>query len=586
MRNSMMPLTLLITLVTASVCAGDGCDSELQALGEKIEGFSAVELPAQGEMTLTLQQSLTVGDLRGVTIDETPPQLGEPAEPYDPRQTDDYPPGEAPYIAGGIEPFRFDYFNNEFSYGGWHNWAMCDYASAHGFNILSNYRRDIPTLTHLPENTEWLLWGGFVNWHKFMPNHNLPEGRYDLLADRNVKRMVLDAGVFRPRPLYDNFMIDMEHGRLSPQQLREQDWYPTDASAPQKAAFEKRYYDGYAKTYTGVVEAAREMGWHDISVYGWQAFPRTWWHNKNQAKEVDIDPETYHPWTAYGRQIYETVDILNPSVYCFYWSPQNVAYTLANIDLNMELIQSMEAQKPVRPYYWTLLHGGGSGWRWYKGQPMRNEDCRAMTAMCFFTGSDGMVCWNWSGTGTHHHPTIRPEADFTVKEEFQVTAREAGENVEPATFERYAPLHINDVTEDGTVTFQRILPGSRDNHGVNDNNPYYEMSKAELQPLLRPQSESVSAMIEGLALVRPLEYILKHGEVHVDVPALEQYADLLPIVRRVSMDDVHVVCTYDPMWESEDAPRDIVLEDFAGTAGLTVILPADRHTRIFVLRTQ
>ncbi|MFO7947362.1 MAG: hypothetical protein R6V19_11160, partial [Armatimonadota bacterium] len=204
MRNSMMPLTLLITLVTASVCAGDGCDSELQALGEKIEGFSAVELPAQGEMTLTLQQSLTVGDLRGVTIDETPPQLGEPAEPYDPRQTDDFPPGEAPYVAEGIEPFRFDYFNNEFSYGGWHNWAMCDYASAHGFNILSNYRRDIPTLTHLPENTEWLLWGGFVNWHKFMPKHNLPDGRYDLLGDRNVKRMVLDAGVFRPRPLYDN----------------------------------------------------------------------------------------------------------------------------------------------------------------------------------------------------------------------------------------------------------------------------------------------------------------------------------------------------------------------------------------------
>ncbi|MFP3903977.1 MAG: hypothetical protein ACLFWB_07025 [Armatimonadota bacterium] len=582
MHRSTILLALLAFILAAGTCAADSSQRELQALGDTVEGFSVVELPAEGDITFTPEQSLTVGDLRGVTLDDTPPQLGEPPEPYDPRMTDDHPPGEAPYIAEGIEPFRFDHFNNEFSYGGWHNWAMCDYASAHGFNILSNYRRDIPTLTHLPENTEWLLWGGFVNWHKFMPKHNLPEGRYDLLADRNVKRMVLDAGVFKPRPLYDNFMIDMEHGKLSPSKLRQQEWYPADASQAQQQAFEKRYYDGYAKTYTGVVEAARDIGWKDISVYGWQPFPRTW----HGLAEANVDPETYHPWTAYGRQIYEAVDILNPSVYCFYWSPQNVAYTLANIDLNMRLINSMEEKKPVRPYYWTLLHGGGSGWRWYKQQPVRNEDVRAMTAMCFFTGSDGMVCWNWSGTGTHHHPTIKPEADFTVKEAFQVIARGAGEDVEPATFERYAPLHINEVAEDDTVTFQRIIPDSRDNHGVNENNPYYEMSKAELEPLLRPQSESVSAMIEGLALVKPLEYILRHGEVQIDVSAQEQFADRLPIVRRVSMDNVHVVCTYDPMWEAQEAPRQIVLKDFADAAGLTVTLPADRHTRIFVLKTQ
>lgn len=585
MRKSVAVSVLLIVLLGVAAYCADPWDSTLAALEKKVAGFSSVDLPEDGNVVLEADQSLTVEQLRGVALDDNPPELEQPPEPYDPRMTDDYPPGEAPYVAEGIQPFRFEYFNNEFSYGGWHNWPMCDYASAHGFNILSNYRRDIPTLTHLPENTEWLLWGGFVKWDAFMTEHNMPEGRYDLLADKNVKRMVLDAGVFKPRPEYDNFMIDMEHGKLSPAQLRKQEWYPSDAAQAQQQAFERRYYDGYAKTYMGVVEAAREMGWHDISVYGWQPFPRTWWHSKGAAKEVEIDPDEYHPWTAYGRQIYRAVDILNPSVYCFYWDSSNVAYTLANIDLNMKLIGSMDNQKPVRPYYWTLLHGGGAGWRWWKGQPLRNEDVRAMTAMCFFTGCDGLVSWNWSGTGTHHHPTIEADADLTVKEAFQVPARDAGDDAQPAQFQRYDHVHINEVSEGGVVTFQRIRPNRRTaNYGVNENEPYYQMGQSELEPLLRPQSEPVSAMVEGLALVRPLEYILRHGRVGIDVSARDQFADLLPIVRRVSMDNVHIVCTYDPMWQSEEAPRDIALENFAGT-GLTLTLPADSRTRIFVLRT-
>ena len=68
---------------------------------------------------------------------------------------------------------------------------------------------------------------------------------------------------------------------------------------------------------------------------------------------------TDHAWNAFGRQIYDVVDIVNNTVYCFYWSPQNVAYTLANIDSNMALVNSLPTKKPVRPYFWTLLHGGG-----------------------------------------------------------------------------------------------------------------------------------------------------------------------------------------------------------------------------------
>ena len=91
-------------------------------------------------------------------------------------------------------------------------------------------------------------------------------------------------------------------------------------------------------------------------------------------------------------------------------------------------------------------------------------------------------------------------------------------------------------------------------------------------------------MIEGLALVKPLEYTLARGEVKIDVPAYEQFADTSPIVRRVKYGDVHVVITYDPQVVYGGEPREVVLENFDGVAGHTLTLPADGQTRIFVLK--
>ncbi|MBN1674713.1 MAG: hypothetical protein JXR37_26955 [Kiritimatiellae bacterium] len=82
--------------------------------------FRVVPLPRAGELALDGRQSLTVEDLRGVPLDTHPPVLGTPPA-YDPRQTDTFAPGQAPYEAPGIRAFRFRYFNCEFNYGGWHN---------------------------------------------------------------------------------------------------------------------------------------------------------------------------------------------------------------------------------------------------------------------------------------------------------------------------------------------------------------------------------------------------------------------------------------------------------------------------------
>jgi hypothetical protein len=86
-----------------------------------------------------------------------------------------------------------------------------------------------------------------------------------------------------------------------------------------------------------------------------------------------------------------------------------------------------------------------------------------------------------------------------------------------------------------------------------------------------------------LALVKPFELLLRRGEVKIDVSAVVQCAKTLPVVRRVKFGQWHVLATYDPNWEADPSPKTIELKNFDGRAGLTVVLPADAQTRIFVL---
>ena len=553
-------------------------ESELAKVADRVEGFVVVQLPAAGELTLSPGQSLTADDLRGVVLDDDPPVAGDPPGAWDPRMTDDCLPAERPYVAEGIAPFRLREFDCEFSYGGWHTWAMTQYASEHGFGIVSTYNSKPEDWSHLPAGTRFMRWGGFIDWHKWMPAHGLADGRWDLLVDLDLVPMLAAEEGFQLVPGYSSLMIDMEHGRLSPEKLREQEWYPAAGSEAERAAFEARYYEGYAQTYIAPVEAARRNGWRDISVYGWAPFGRVWFG----LEDARLDPATDFAWNAFGRAIYDAVDILNPSVYCFYWSPQNVAYTLANIDLNLELVRSAEVRKPMRPYYWTLLHGGGSGERWWSGQPLPDEDVRAMTAMCFFTGAEGMVLWNWSGTGSHQ--TVALEAGAYVMVAEPAIVRATADDAE-ITLQRYDVIKLASIADDGTVSFRRVdRERFRDGWGVTDADPSYTAARDDLLPHLRPRAEPVAALVEGLALVKPFEYLLRHGEPVVDVSAQEQFRDTLPILRRVRIEGHQVIATYDPRVIHGGAPREIVLADFDGRAGLTLTLPADDQVRLFVLR--
>jgi len=579
----------------------EAAQAELGWLKKRVPEFEVLVLPQTGELTLKREQGLTIEDLREKDLDEDPPALKKRSFQYHKNQMVDCPPYNRVYEAKGIRPFRFKHFNCEFNYGGWHNFEMQDYAATHGFNIIYPYIRSYEETKHWPDGTGILQWGGFVNWHKWLPEHGLPEGRYDLLSGMDLVKMHIDEGRFKrdreakdAKGHADYYMIDQEHPVLSPAKLREQDWYPKDAPEDERAAFEKKYYDGYAQTYISSVDAARACGWERISIYGWYPYGRTW----GGLEKTEAEPGTDQAWNAFGKPILEHVDIVNNSVYCFYWSPQNVAYVLANIDMNVKMVNSAETPKPVRPYFWTLLHGGGGGWRWWREQPLASEETRAMTAMSFFTGMEGFDIWNWSGTGSHHRVDLRTKVKRIVETDgakktihaWQLndamigkpfTAKSADGMAE--SFKRYDAVHVVSYDEaTRAVRFQKIRPGKK-NHGATDDQPSFLMPAEDLKACLRCKSEPVAAMIEGMALVKPLEYILRHGEVKIDVPAQEQFGRTLPIVRRVKLGRWHILITYDPKVIFGGTPREIVLEDFDGAKGRTLRLPSDAETRVFVL---
>jgi len=557
---------------------------------------------APGETRMAPADSVTVETLRDGELDDDPPVLGTPAQPHPVEHADGFPAGEAPYYARGIRPFRLRHFTAEFNYGGWHNFGMMEYAATHGFSVIYPYVME--DVSHFPAGTKWLRWGSFVNWQEFFQAHGIPWGRYDRLADLDVTGELLNsADVWQPAPNWIS-MVDLEHGApLSPEELRAQEYYPAAGAEADRVAFEKQYYAGYLKTYTAPIEALRQKGWRNVGIYP-QPYGSGWFALLGLADSGRTGlpvPDTHWPWVEYGRAMHDAQDVLYPDIYVYYWSPRNVAYTLARIDFDVDLVKSADAPRPYRPYFWPLLHGGDADPHWWAQQPLPTEDMRAMYVFPFFSGCDGVVLWNWSGTGNHHQPAPLWQsgqtsavgeheveggvgADVMVGEPFELRPAGAAPDTEPTPFDRYDVLAVLEVQGD-SVRFQHI-DTSQQAYGdrLDPNKPVYVMDRNELIRHLRAPSEAVAGAVEGLALVKAFEPILRRGEVKVDVPSLDQFSQTLPIVRRVTLGGYHLIATYDPQRVQGQEPREIVLHDFGGQAGRTVVLPADSETRVFVVR--
>jgi hypothetical protein len=109
--------------------------------------------------------------------------------------------------------------------------------------------------------------------------------------------------------------------------------------------------------------------------------------------------------------------------------------------------------------------------------------------------------------------------------------------------------------------------------------------------------DPVGSVFRALALVHRYEDFFKNGEVRIDVPAYIQFRDKpfdklravsmvepLPIVRRVRYGNYHLVATYDPSSDPNQAGRDVTIRDFDGRPGIYVTLPSAGEVKLFLLR--
>ena len=545
-----------------------------------LEKFSNFKLLKIGNKTGTINVDpsigLTVEDLRGIELDDRPPKLARQIS-YGRQFVDNSPRGRAPYVAKNIKPFRLDHFNCEFNYGGHHNNLMQDYASLHGFNTIALYRRTKVQQDVFPPGTRISKWKGISAYRtKWFKEKQIPSGRYDLLDDSHFQISATPSNPQENRQLA-HLMLDMEHAVLPPQRLVKQKWYPRTNTEQ----FAKKYYLNYAKTITSFVDAYHRVGFQNIGIYGWQPFHKAW------VPMIRNLPLPRDGWEAFGKRIYQHVDVIHNSVYCPYSSGRNVAYVLASIEENVHRVDEMPIKKPIRPYFWPLISGGGKGDRWWREIPHPNEDQLAMIAMSFFTGTDGIVIWNWSGTSSHHKPSSdsfngKKNKGFhtvMVGKPFRMSKADGSFEI----FQRYDCLHVTNVGN-GSMSFQKIDPAAKKtNYGISPNSYTFNANSAALRNYLRPRSEPISAVVEGLALIKPFEYSLKTGTPKIDHDAPTDFRKYNPLLRRVVNGNYHLVITYDPRSFRTGEKRPVKVQNFAGRDGLDLIFPADEHPRIFVV---
>jgi hypothetical protein len=382
-------------------------------------------------------------------------------------------------------------------------------------------------------------------------------------------------------------MVDLEFGGLLPlEDLRRQPWYPAGSNAACRAAFERRYFDGYALAYSEPGRAAHRDGWKTVSVYAWQSFRQTW-YGLDARIRLDLDIPWVHHFID---SIYDAYDILHLDGYCYEWSARNVMFALLTTDEGRAYALSRPTRKPVRLYFSTVILNKPECGPWLRVQPLPNEEVRAIVALQFLAGADGIIQWCFAGNSDHTRaPDLqqfanRPHATNIVQvgSAFQAADMKSGRQ----EFKRYDFLRVLNVdTNTGVAHFYRIRPDTRIEDQPPGHEPVCLLPCDDLAGTLRPISEPVSAYVEGLALIRPLEYTLRHGEPKQDMDMRRAWKEILPIVRRVKLGDLHIVASYDPAVVHGGTPRSVELRDFDGRKGLTLHIPADEQLRLFVLRS-
>lgn len=548
--------------------------AEVQRL-QDVLGVSVTWYEAQaGDHTVPAGSALTADKLTGKPLDENPPQLGErPVYPEIQQDLVEQPTYQVP----GLGNFRLKYFNNGMDFGRDHTWPMNDYSSTHGYNYVSLGGRDRKTVTYWPEGTQ--VCGGFGIGRHGMVKALVGDGeRLDLLgalSDEVIIEGLIGGGFFKgfDPAKYDMTYLDLEEGCPPLERVRGLAFYPKEGTAAEKAAFEKRYYDGLAKILYCPVEAARKLGFKNLTIYGWNP---DWW-------ESDGDPEKDYYWQNVGKQILPHLDWVCCCNYYTQPTPAFVGARLLDVDSNLRFMETLPPaqRRPLRPFYSNqFIHYV----QWCYLAPATKEEMQATTALGAFTQYDGMILWCNAVLQNDKscNDNLPPPLFKDLKVEFRDTYSATQEGGGTRTFKRYELANIVAV-EGEQVRFQYVDPVNWKDHGLGDAYPYYTATAAELTAHLISPFECMQGLYEGLGMVKQVEWTVRHGEIVRDQDSKVVAQQVLPIARHIRAGDLHLVATYDPKVAFGGEPRAVVLRNFAGVEGLNLTFPAGGQTRIFLV---
>jgi hypothetical protein len=593
------------------ICPGEEAVENLPSL---IPGFAIVELDNGDSLTLGLADSYTIDQLRGLQLDDTPPELGMPDPPYD-SNTDDFEPldqpysPEAPYVADGMLPFRFDHFRVEASliHGAFQR--MRDYLSAHGFSSIWAMPREVPG--HLPEGTRsysnrgsyWDAYGNGPGHFEFL---GLPAGRYDLLPGIDPEQILP-----RIRSIYDvnesfHLTIDQEEPSLkyTVEELMAEPFFPQDGTPLEQEEFVDNFFHGLVLAHTWNVQGAREAraallepGEEEgsIGIYGWGAFPypRSWF----ELHTVDPDPATDFGWNTFRSQVYEVLDDAIISIYPYYGHGDNpqrtVAYSLANVDFNTRFVKDAQenlglGEKPIVPFLAPVYHGGGADPRWWRFEPLTRMEATAVISSLFFSDIGGVHVWGWGDYSARHHLDLVPGSDpehgtyAYIKEATPLPPPVSGTSTATA-LEPYDVIFV--IAEDpvgGTFDFN-IVDKNLTGDGLPADAAVFRMDRATMEARVRVNSEVYADYVDGLALVRPVEECLKHGVKIIDFPANLAWNTKEPIIRRVRCGQHHLIYSFDPQI-AHGATDEPYREMTISMDDSQVTVPADEEPRIYVVK--
>lgn len=550
---------------------------EIASLGRLKETFKPICLEAlESGDVINGASALQVSDLRGKSLDLDPPTYRDAAPTYAANRTDTFAPTDvfcassAPYVPQGILPFAMRYFENTFEFGGWHANRMADCMASLGFRRIRAVSEPHRTTAKdvLPEQTTWQRILGDP-WPNVMSALGLPWttelipgspstafNRFDLLGTLNEEALLsqLHASwqtLAHTEPYY-GVMVDLEkHVFQTEAELRQAPWFQFAKGSRNDDELVRDYFRGVQRYFTIPAAVLKELGVKDVSLYGQQPFNRTW-----TGSNAEPDPaDSVERYAYFALPMYEAFDTFNISLYNFYRVSQNTAYTLANSDANILFRDWLAAlglaPKAIRPYFWNQYHGGGGGDRWWKLLPIASEEMAAQTFFQLMNQIDGITLWNSAGaTNPHVVSSVVPRSEtnyggvYVVGAPFPFTKVASGSDDRTA-IKRYDVISV--VSKAGAyVYFKFVDTAMRSGSGIPPTASLYRAREADMAPSLISRSEGVSGVVEGLALGKPIEFVLRNGAKVVTTTSYQQFMHDLPITRRIDYGRYSVVGAYSP----------------------------------------